>query len=833
MRRTVPEGRIDDFLDGTTGLSGAEAAERRALFGANAIVETPPAGWPELLRETARDPMIWFLVGTALLFVAVGDRVEATILALALLPIAGMDLYLHRRTQASTEGLTGRLASTARVVRDGVVRELPAFELVPGDLVVVGEGGGIPADGILVAGHGIQVDESALTGESMPVRKMPIANHVTAGGQTAVDAAHWGFAGTRVLTSEGRLRVVFTGPETLYGEIVRSAQAGRHERTPLQQAIGSLVTVLVVAALIICAGLAATRFYQGHGLVDAIVSAVALAVAALPEEFPVVFAFFLGAGVYRLARRQALVRRAVVVENIGRVTCICSDKTGTLTEGRLRLAHVCPAEGVAEARLLRAAATASRPGSGDPLDLAILDSASGAGGKVLASFPFTEDRRREVVVLEQPSGDLYCGVKGAPETVLAMTGTTYAERAAWQGAIDRFAATGHKVIGCGERVLPDRAWAGGEPDRDYEFLGLLAFEDPVREGAAEAVASAQSAGIRVLMVTGDHPATARAVARELGLGPGEPRVIEADRLLPVLPRAGADALHDVDVIARAVPTQKLDLVLALQRSGEIVAVTGDGVNDVPALQQADIGIAMGERGTRTAREVAAIVLLDDNIRTIVRAIAEGRQLFANLQRSFAYLLMIHIPLVITAALVPFAGFPLLYLPVHIVWLELIIHPTAMLAFQQHPPPGELRRAAYGPGGRFFSRREWFAIGLVGAFITLAIVVGYERSLGVGRDVEHARSMTLATLILASVAVTAVLNRLSTRAAAAIAACAILSAAVCIQVPGLAALLHLAPLHADDWLLAGTTAAVAAALAALPMRLRGRVTQAPTQPVPHR
>ena len=534
-----------------------------------------------------------------------------------------------------------------------------------------------------------------------------------------------------------------------------------------------------------------------------------------------VFASFLGVGIYRLARRQALVRRAVVVENIGRVTCICSDKTGTLTEGRLQLAHLAPADEIAADRLLAVAATASRAGAGDPLDAAILAASGGVPGEAIATFPFTEDRRRESAAIRLPGGAVLCATKGAPETIFALASLTAEQRTAWIERTSGLAATGHKVIACAERTFAPDAWAGGEPDRGYTFLGALAFEDPVRDGAAAAVADAQVAGIRVMMVTGDHPATARAVAVEVGLGGGRPRVIEGDDLGPLLERDGADGLRDVDVIARAVPAQKLDLLRALQHAGEIVAVTGDGVNDVPALLGADVGIAMGERGTRSAREAAAIVLLDDNFRTIVRASAEGRQLFRNLRLSFAYLLMVHIPLVLTAALIPFAGFPLLYLPAHIVWLELIIHPTAILAFQQAAPHGALTAVDRGASARFFDRRDWLLIGAVGMLVTLALSAGYARSLGPEQTVEHARSMALAVLIVASATVTAGLSGFRGRAALGLAAAAIGSAVVMLQQPQLAGMLHLEPLHRDDWLVALASGFTAGLLSVVFARERRR------------
>ena len=387
-------------------------------------------------------------------------------------------------------------------------------------------------------------------------------------------------------------------------------------------------------------------------------------------------------------------------------------------------------------------------------------------------------------------------------------------KAVWLAKTEDLGATGHKVLACARKTLSE--WSGGEPDRDFEFLGLLAFEDPVREGVKDAVAKAQGAGIRVIMVTGDHATTAAAIAREIGLGGKAPRIIEG----PELKDAVANRLGDFDVVARAIPAQKLDLVRALRSSGEIVAVTGDGVNDVPALQGADVGIAMGERGTRTAREVASIVLLDDNFRTIVRAISEGRQLFRNLKLSFAYLLMVHMPLVATAALIPFAGFPLLYLPMHVVWLELIIHPTALLVFQELPESEALDPVQRNRRLHFFDWREWALITLVGTLVIVLIVVGYERSLGSENNVEHARSMALVALIVASATMTAGLTRLKSRASVIALMATIGSALLLVQVPLFASLLQLSPLHADDWLIASLGGLVVGSLAAFLPSLAG-------------
>lgn len=818
MKRAVAVDRLAG-IPTDSGISGTDAERRRRLYGGNDIVHVQAGRWTQLLRDTVRDPMLWFLAATSCLYLVLGQYGEAGVLLVALVPLMGMDAFLHHRTAASTEGLSARLAANARVERDGQRIEVAAAALVPGDLVIVGAGEWFPADGLVLAGSGLQCDESSLTGEAYPVPKHAVAVPPDGSANPMIEGEHWGFAGTRLLTGEARLRVVWTGGETLYGEIVRSALQGSSARTPLQQAISNLVFVLIIGAAVMCVILAFVRLRQGYGWIDALVSAVTLAVAAIPEEFPVVFTFFLGVGVYRLAQRQALVRRAVSVENIGRVSCICSDKTGTITEGQLHLTHLLPADEVDEGRLLTLARAASRTDSGDPLDEAITrvapERGSADAAAVVAVFPFTEARKRESAVL-RTDGGLLAACKGAAEVVLALCDLSPSERARWTDTIAAYAAEGHKVIGCAWRQL-DHQWAGGEPDRGFQWAGVLAFEDPVRAGVPAAIQQCRAAGIHVVMVTGDHPATATTIAREIGLGE-HPRVLTGDDVDALLARGEQDCLRDVDVIARAVPAQKLALVQARQASGEIVAVTGDGVNDVPALQAADIGIAMGQRGTRSAREVAAIVLLDDNFRSIVRAIGEGQQLFRNLRLSFQYLLMIHLPLVITAALIPLAGFPLLYLPVHIVWLEMIIHPSALLVFQErgseHLQPPRTPRAA-----RFFGVRDWVLMSVAAVLVITAVVGLYVHALDGARPVEHARASAMAALTFCSAGMVIGLSQLRGVAARWISAATVGLTVLLVQLPALSRLLHMEPLHSNDWLLVIGSSVVAAVLPATVLALR--------------
>lgn len=816
MQRQVPPQRLEGLDDPEQGLSSAEAEARRLRFGANTIIPDAHGGWRATVVDSLRDPMLWFLLITGSLFALVDRHGEALVLLLALIPLFGMDAFLHRRTQASVEGLSGRLATLARVLRDGSEQAVAVDSLVPGDLVRVRPGESLPADGLIVAAEQAQVEESALTGESWPVRKRALEGPPTG----SLDSLYWGLAGTRLLTGTISLRVVATGPETLYGEIVRSALASTQARTPLQRAVMQLVKVLIIGAGLACLALAWLRLQQGHGLVDALLSALTLAIAAIPEEFPLVLTFFLGVGIYRLARRRALVRRAVVVENIGRVSCICTDKTGTLTEGRLILNHLLPAPGLAEADLRSIAAAASQADSGDPLDESVLAVCPARPGPAVARFPFTEDRRKACVVSTHEDG-VRIAVKGAPEAVIAACGLTPGEQADWLARVEEFSTGGHKLIACAWRDLARADWDGREPSDGLALAGLLAFEDPVRPGVPEAIAACRQAGIRVIMVTGDHPGTALAIARDMGLGGEQPRLISGEELAAQASNDGPIA-HGADIVARATPAHKLALVRALQAEGEIVALTGDGVNDVPALKAADIGIAMGERGTQSAREVADIVLLDDNFGSIVQAIAEGRRLFTNLQLSFQYLLLIHIPLVLTAALIPMLGHPLLYLPIHIVWLELIIHPTALLVFQNlatprdmEPPPSRDSRP------RFFDGPQWLLIVLAGLVVSAMVTGGYLYGLGTEYTVEHARTLGLLILVFAGAGITAALSRMRSLTAWVMVIAPPALSALPVLVPGLGRLLQLDGLHLIDWVLVLGSAVLTASLILLGQSWRGK------------
>ncbi|SDD75344.1 cation-translocating P-type ATPase [Aquimonas voraii] len=796
--------RLSSLPNVETGLTAAEVEGLRARYGDNRIVEPPRHRFWHALRDASRDPMLGFLLVVSTLFFATGETVEAAVLLFAILPLLGMDAFLHRRTRLSTAALASRLASATEVLREGRWQTIAATELVPGDRVRVGSGEALPADGLWRVAEALQVDESSLSGESVPVRKQIAGSAMSA-------SEGWGFAGTRVLAGHGELQVLGTGGDSRYGELVRLAVTAPQPRTPLQQAVGRLVLQLVWIAFALCLLLAAVRLWQGQGWLDALLSGLTLAIAALPEEFPVVLSLFLGVGVFRLARRNALVRRAVAVEDIGRVSVLCTDKTGTLTEGRLRLRELRPAPDLSAEELAQRAAQSLAIDSTDPLDVCLREAAAAAPAlAVQQRFPFTEDRRRETVLLLDGTA-VIARMKGAPETVLRACAIEADAATRWRAEAQALASRGLKVLALAERSIESTAEESVEPDAGFRMLGLLGFGDPLRPGVAEAVARCRAQGLRVVMLTGDHPATATAIAIEAGLCAGAPRVVSLEDAV------SPEALALADVVARAQPKQKLALVQALQASGAAVAVTGDGVNDVPALKAADVGIAMGQRGTQAARESAAIVLLDDDFATLAGAIAEGRALYRNLRASFAYLLLVHLPFVLSAALVPAFGGPLLFLPLHVVWLELIIHPSAMLGFQREAREGD--GGAPTQAGRLFDARAWWRLLLGGSLGCAAVLLA--QALPGWFDPAHAeagrRALALAALIAFSAVVLSGLGR--SRSAYLIATLSLGSLALTLW-PAASEVLATAPPAFAPLLLALSLGGVAA-VAALALQPLGR------------
>ncbi|WP_396614802.1 cation-translocating P-type ATPase [Lysobacter soli] len=682
------------------GLSSAEAAVRLRRDGPNAL---PAPRRRSLLRIALRvvaEPMVLFLVLASAVYFALGDAGEATLLAGSVIVVIGMTLYQEQRAEHALQALRQLGSPRAHVVRDGVPAVIAACEVVVGDVIVLDEGDRVPADATLIEGVALQADESLLTGESAPVDKEP-------GGATV-------HAHTLVVRGHGRAVVTTIGTDTAVGRIGASLRELHPEPTPLQREMRGVVLLFALLGLASCIVMTVAYGITRDDWPAAVLAGITLAIANIPEEFPVVLTVFLAAGAWRLAQHRALVRRSAAIETLGAVTVLCTDKTGTLTRNRMAVATLVPgltadANGAKDA-LLRLAALACPVVSHDPMDLALKDATAHVDNAVLPHVhEYPLNRALPVTGHVWALGDdqrlLAC--KGAPEAVARICSLSERERQTALATAASLAARGLRVLAVASSRLdssaPDALPASLGASR-LQWEGLVAFADPLRDGVPEAVADARAAGIRVIMLTGDHAETARAIACEAGLD------VSRTCAGSELDDAGTDGLARIaertQVFARVRPEQKLRLVQSLKQRGEIVGMTGDGVNDAPALMAADVGIAMGERGTDVAREAAAIVLLDDDFVTIVRTIRMGRTIYDNIRRAMRYILAVHVPITGLALLPLFMGGPLLLLPLHVVFLELIIDPACAFVFEREPPEENvMRRPPRGLAAKLLSLRE--------------------------------------------------------------------------------------------------------------------------------
>ncbi|WP_421736657.1 cation-translocating P-type ATPase [Caulobacter sp.] len=704
--------------DDLGGLTTIEAERRLAEMGPNALPQAPGRGLGRIVLDTLREPMFLLLIGAAGLYLVLGDLGEGLFLMAGAVATIGLVVLQETRSENALSALRDLSQPQARVMRDGVEVRLAARDLVPGDIVLVGEGERLPADGALVAGDVLSVDESALTGESAPVSKRPLAKGEAADAETqpGADTGPYLFSGTLVVRGQAVAQVGKTGPRTALGKIGVSLAAIVQEPTPLQKTAGRLVTLLGMLAIAFCVVVAVAYGLLRADWVGGVLAGITVAIALIPEEFPMVLAVFLALGAGRLARHKVLVRRSAVIEALGGASFLCVDKTGTLTENRMRVARLWTdetdlliEEGAAPAgsarALLEVAGLACAVHPVDPMDRAVralLEPSPDATPEPERTWPLHPEMMAMIQLWREPAGTWRAAAKGAPEAIFRLCGLGDEQAARLTGVVEQFAGQGLRVLGVAA-CRTTTPFPDDPQDAPFAFEGLVGFLDPVRPDVPAALKEAREAGISVVMITGDHPATALAIARAAGLDTSA-GVMLGDELAALSDAALTERLRQTRIFARIIPEQKLRIVQALKADGQVVAMTGDGVNDAPALEAAHIGIAMGRKGTDVAREAADLVILDDSFASIVGGVRLGRRIFVNLRKALVYITAIHVPIAGVALLPIVMGLPPLLYPMHVVFLELVIDPVCAMVFEAEPggaaamkrPPRRRDEPLFGP-----------------------------------------------------------------------------------------------------------------------------------------
>ena len=749
-----------------SGLSSTEASERLRRFGKNELSSKEGQSFWRTLRSVLTEPMLILLLACGTLYLVLGDRGEAGLLFTFVLLVIAITLWQERRTERAVAALRSMQSPRALVRRDGREQTIHASEVVPGDLLCLSEGVRVAADALLRHGQNVVCDESLLTGESVPVRKQPNPEK-PAEARPGGDDLPQLFMGTMVVGGSGLAEVTATGPTTEVGKIGKALSEIVPPKTPLDLEMKRLVRGIATIGLVLCVLVVLLRGLVYHQWVQGLLSGLAMAMSVLPEELPMILTVFMSLGAWRIAHHNVLLRRPGVIEALGAATVLCSDKTGTLTQNRMTVERVV-CDGVehlvaalrapvsaALHKLLEAARLASQASPSDPMELALVrvlnDVAISVDG-VLPSFrredPLAPTLLAVTRAYVESTGEhtLYC--KGAPEAVIELCRLPDDKRQALLGQAESLANAGLRVLAVGiaraGAVLPD-----SPQEVQFELCGLLSFLDPLRPEVPQAVAECHRAGVRVLMITGDYPATALAIAAQAGLDVAG-GVLSGSEMAQLSDEALRARVAQVSVFARMVPQQKLRLVQALKDLGGIVAMTGDGVNDAPALKAAHIGISMGKRGTDVAREASALVLADDNFASIVAAMRLGRRIFDNLRKAVAYTFAVHVPIAGLSLLSPLLGWPLLLLPSHIAVLEMIIDPSCGLIFEgTEAGPHIMERPPRPLGQPMVTGWVLFLSLLQGAMVLGGCVFAYYFAARLGYSAERLRAMVFSTLVFAN------------------------------------------------------------------------------------
>jgi P-type Ca2+ transporter type 2C len=758
-------------LDAIRGLEEGEAARRFIEEGPNELPATKERSVLTIVFEVVREPMFLLLVACGVLYLLLGDVKEAVMLLGFVFVVIGITFYQERKTERALEALRDLSSPRAQVIRDGQQRRIAGREVVRGDILILKEGDRVPADAILLSCISLSIDESLLTGESAPVRKVTCSVDA-AMGRPGGDDMPFIYSGTLVVQGQGFARVEATGSRTEIGRIGKALQVLEVEKTPLQIETGRLVRNLAFVGLFLCTLVVLLYWLMRGNLVSGLLAGITLAMATLPEEFPMVLTIFLALGAWRMSQKQVLTRRVPAIEALGSATTLCSDKTGTITLNRMSVARIFARgqyhevslpdkEVLAETfhELVEYGILASQKDPFDPMEKAIKQLGDYTlsntehlhnNWEFVREYPLSPDLLALSHVWKSPDGfDFVIAAKGAPEAIVDLCHLTAQEADALFDHVSRMADRGLRIIGVARALFRQSSLPLKQHDFKFEFLGFIGLIDPVRPTVKDAITECYQAGIGVIMITGDYPGTAMNIARQIGLR-NAGLVITGSELEKMDDGALQERIKDTTIFSRVVPEQKLRLVKALKANGDVVAMTGDGVNDAPALKAAHIGIAMGGRGTDVAREASSLVLLDDDFSSIVQAVKMGRRIFDNLKKAMAYIFAVHVPIAGMSLLPVLFGWPLVLLPVHIVFLELIIDPACSVVFEAEPEERNvMERPPRDPGTSVFGMNAIGVSLLQGLCVLIIVIAVFTISLYRGQGEADARTLTFCTLIISN------------------------------------------------------------------------------------
>ncbi len=778
-------------LQSITGLSASTTAMRLKQEGYNELPSTQHRQIWEIALEICQEPIFLLLLGCGVIYLFLGDAQEALILLGFIFFIVGINLYQEQKTEKSLEALRDLSSPRALVIRDGERQRIAGRDVVREDIIVLSEGDRVPADAVVVWSTHLSVDESLLTGESLPVRKKSVENSADLKDTTETAAQHrpggedipFVYSGTLIVQGQGIAQVYATGIHTEMGKIGKALQTVESEDTILQRETRRIVSKLTFIAIAICVAVVIIYGTTRGDWLQGFLAGLALAMAILPNEIPVVLAIFLALGAWRFSLARVLTRRVPVVETIGSATVLCVDKTGTLTFNRMSIQQLFVYEPETLAgsfydvtlhaqealpetfhQLIEFGILASRKDPFDPMEKALKQVGDDYLARtehlhydweILREYPLSGELLAMSCVWESPEHKLVIATKGAPEAIADLCHFNPEQMRDLEEQISTMADAGLRVLGIARAIerhqhhhspdiLPEK-----QHDFEFVFLGLVGMADPVRPTVAPAIAECYSAGIRVVMITGDYPATAQNIAEQIGLTPAT-EIITGAELDQMTESELKSRIQTVNIFARVVPEQKLLIVNALKQCGEIVAMTGDGVNDAPALKSANIGIAMGERGTDVARESADLVLLDDDFSSIVQSVRLGRRVFDNLKKGMAYTLAVHIPIAGMSLIPVIFNWPLVLLPIHIAFLHLIIDPACTVVFEAEPEERNvMRRSPRNPREPLFSTQILRLSILQGLGVLVVLVAVFSLSLYSGHTEIDARALAFTTLIVSN------------------------------------------------------------------------------------